>query len=1030
MRTRRTRALSGGGRAAWCILRATTGAGARGEDHANGRADQPRSAGGRRAARVLWAILIGLALGLVAPGGNAAAAGSAKHQVLILNAYDATYEWTADIIKGARSIFDTMDDVELSIEFLDSKKIFTPEYAALLAEIYGRKYGGMHFDLVVSSDDDALDFLKTYRDRLFPGVPVVFCGVNSFEDQRIAGFSNVTGVNEETNYDKSFEWVARLRPATRELVFVVDGSATSAAAIRQINSVAPRWRQRFAITFISNVTIATLEKKLRALPQDALVFWQMFMRDRDDTPLSMAESHRRVVSASPVPVFGFTGVSVSLGAAGGYVLSGFVQGETAARMGARILAGTPADRIPIVRHSPNVYMLDYPSFKRWNLDTDHPPPDTVVNNRPFSLYGRYRSYIWAVSGGMAAESLIILILIATIRSLTRRSRARLRESEERYRSIVEDGSELIARFDVAGKMVFANGALGRFMQLSTQSLIGRPFWSFLSARGADAERFAIKTPTRAEPIQTVEQPCTNGAGEDRWVLWTYRGLFTADGAMTGVQAVGHDITDRRAAEQAVRAALLRVEEGNVELGRVHRNLQDVLDSMKEGLLVCDRKGVLGPVRSRAVMDWFGTPADGARVWDLLFEAASPEREMFQMAFEQIADDVLPFELTVAQLPRTIVHGATTYGVTCQQVVRDGAFAEIVFTILDVTRELEQDRVERLNREQSAIVGNLMQDRDGFRELVEGTNQLLARLSGTPDRGEQLRLLHTLKGNTATYGFASFATRCHELEDLIAQGEIEAAPGTIDALTRAWQAAVGRLAVFLTDDVPASVRLSHADHQDLLHRLERRDDPGDILLAVQQWFHPPLSQVLGIHVRTVRQLALRLGKEIEARILDHGLRMTFDELRPFLAMLVHVVRNASDHGIESPDERERAGKPRVGHITIESRQDGPELVIAVEDDGRGIDWDAVRALAERRSLPAADNDDLIEALFSEGLSTRSVATEISGRGIGLGAVRAACRQLGGTTRIASQAGLGTRIEFRFLSPRAAPETAAGRAVHVS
>jgi two-component system chemotaxis sensor kinase CheA len=526
----------------------------------------------------------------------------------------------------------------------------------------------------------------------------------------------------------------------------------------------------------------------------------------------------------------------------------------------------------------------------------------------------------------------------------------------------------------------------------------------------DGEPFAFETPTGAEPIRTIEQTCLNGDGEARWVLWVYRGLFDGEGALDAVQAVGHDITERRDAEQGVLAA--------------NRKLQDVLDSMKEGLLVCDRSGGLGPIRSRAIMTWFGAPVGGARVWDFLFPDDSAEKLVFRLAFEQIAEDVLPFEVSVEQLPRTIVRGDTTYGLTCQPVTRDGRFAEIVITIQDVTRELEQVRIERRNREQSTLVGHLLGDRDGFRELLTGTSQLLGELAETPEGGGRMRLLHTLKGNTATYGLESFAARCHELEDLVTDGEAEATTAGIAALTREWQAVTGGLAAFLSDDENAGVRLAPFHYQDLVQRLERGDDSAETLRAVHQWLRPMMAQVLGMHARTVRQVAGRLGKEIETRIIDNGLRLTSDEMRPFLGMLGHLVRNAADHGIESPGERERAGKPRIGQITIESRLEGPELVIAIEDDGRGIDWDAVRAQAERRALPAADGDDLVEALFFDGLSTRRMATEISGRGIGLGAVREACRQLGGTVRVASWVGRGTRIEFRFLSPQ--PPTAAAPA----
>ena len=189
----------------------------------------------------------------------------------------------------------------------------------------------------------------------------------------------------------------------------------------------------------------------------------------------------------------------------------------------------------------------------------------------------------------------------------------------------------------------------------------------------------------------------------------------------------------------------------------------------------------------------------------------------------------------------------------------------------------------------------------------------------------------------------------------------------------------------------------------------------------------MSQVLAIYARTIRQLATRLGKEVDPSIIDHRLRLPGAEMRSFLGVLVHVVRNSVDHGIESPSERVRAGKPRAGRVSIESRMDGSAFVIAVEDDGRGIDWEAIRQRARLRGLPAATEQDLEEALFVDGITTREAVTDVSGRGVGLSAVRQICRQLGGTVRVRSQRGQGTRFEFVF-TPSA--KTTPARDAHAS
>ncbi len=507
-------------------------------------------------------------------------------------------------------------------------------------------------------------------------------------------------------------------------------------------------------------------------------------------------------------------------------------------------------------------------------------------------------------------------------------------------------------------------------------------------------------------------------GEKHWVLWAYRGLFTPDGRLAEVQAVGTDITARRDAELALQAALRKVEDGNVELGFANMNLQGVLDSMREALVVCDRQGMLTRVHSHAAAELFGAPVEGEPLWDYLFPQPSPEKLWFHTALEQVSEEMLPFDVAVAQLPRALKRGDSTLSLTCHQVMRDGRFVELVFTLADVTQQLDQDRIQRLHRELPFIVGHLLRDREGFQGFVEETEQMLARLTMTTDGAETQRLLHTLKGNASVYGFELFAARCHELEDAVqadgAEGAEKLAEGA-HALAQDWATALNSFSVFLGAETEASIRLEHGEHADFLRRLESGEDHDDLLRLARRWSDPPMSQVLAIYVRTIRQLAARLGKEVEPHIIDHRLRLPGGEMRSFLGVLVHVVRNSVDHGVESPSDRERAGKPRSGRVSIESRLDGGAFVIAVEDDGRGVDWDVIRQRARLRGLPAATQQELEEALFVDGITTREAVTDVSGRGIGLSAVRQICRQLGGTVRVDSRRGEGTRFEFVFAPP---------------
>jgi two-component system chemotaxis sensor kinase CheA len=129
-------------------------------------------------------------------------------------------------------------------------------------------------------------------------------------------------------------------------------------------------------------------------------------------------------------------------------------------------------------------------------------------------------------------------------------------------------------------------------------------------------------------------------------------------------------------------------------------------------------------------------------------------------------------------------------------------------------------------------------------------------------------------------------------------------------------------------------------------------------------------------------------------------------------MVHVVRNAIDHGIESVDDRKRAGKGRP-HISLASTmRDEREIEITIEDDGHGIDWEAIRSKARQFGIPSESHRDLVAAMFADGLSTREIATETSGRGVGLSALYAAVMAFRGRIEISSTPGMGTRLQLRF------------------
>jgi two-component system chemotaxis sensor kinase CheA len=181
---------------------------------------------------------------------------------------------------------------------------------------------------------------------------------------------------------------------------------------------------------------------------------------------------------------------------------------------------------------------------------------------------------------------------------------------------------------------------------------------------------------------------------------------------------------------------------------------------------------------------------------------------------------------------------------------------------------------------------------------------------------------------------------------------------------------------------------------------------------------PVEAVFLRFPRLVRDLSTKLGKQVDLNLVGKDTELDRTVVDALGDPLVHLVRNALDHGLESPAEREAAGKPATGTLEISAQHAGGNVIITVADDGRGIDPRRVAEKAAERGLITADAVDAVdtpravELLFSAGFSTAEVTSDISGRGVGMDAVRAAIRGLGGEVLMTSEPGQGTSAQIRL------------------
>jgi two-component system, chemotaxis family, sensor kinase CheA len=196
-----------------------------------------------------------------------------------------------------------------------------------------------------------------------------------------------------------------------------------------------------------------------------------------------------------------------------------------------------------------------------------------------------------------------------------------------------------------------------------------------------------------------------------------------------------------------------------------------------------------------------------------------------------------------------------------------------------------------------------------------------------------------------------------------------------------------------------------------------------------------------HASAAKDVAIELGKEVDVIVDGPDIKVGVEVLDTIHGALLHTLRNAVDHGIEAPAVRASAGKSRRGSVTVRMRADGDSIRVNVEDDGAGVDLESIRARAEKLHLlshddaQAAPDATLLDLAFAAGFTIRESASEISGRGIGLDAVRASIERIGGTISLLSETGRGATVTFslpltrRVLEVHRLPSTKPGCAFAV-
>ncbi|HVI26070.1 MAG TPA: chemotaxis protein CheW [Xanthomonadaceae bacterium] len=244
------------------------------------------------------------------------------------------------------------------------------------------------------------------------------------------------------------------------------------------------------------------------------------------------------------------------------------------------------------------------------------------------------------------------------------------------------------------------------------------------------------------------------------------------------------------------------------------------------------------------------------------------------------------------------------------------------------------------------------------------------------------------------------------------GSIRVAVTKVDALINL----VGELVITQAMLRQRSAGLDPVAHEPLLAGLEQLErNTRDLQEAVMGVRMLPVEFAFSRFPRMVRDLASRLDKKVRLRTAGEGTELDKGMIEKIVDPLVHLVRNAIDHGLEAPAERRAAGKDETGTLSLSAAHQGGHIVIEISDDGRGLDRARILRKALERNIPVPENPtdaQVWDLVFAPGFSTAEQLTELSGRGVGMDVVRKNIQSLGGQVEIRSRQGAGTTVAIRL------------------
>lgn len=467
-----------------------------------------------------------------------------KKDILYINSYHDGYQWSDAILEGIREELATSQfQIDLQVEYMDAKKYNIQPVINELLRLYKAKFNDKKFDAILTSDDDAFNFIHQYRDILFPDTPLIFCGVNNFEvsDLRIG---NITGVVETFDLASTLETAIKLHPNKTKMIVVGDESTTGRAIRQQIEKQVPAFRDRLTIDYWIQLDLDEVNRRVEDLPEDTFLFFIPYFQVIGSRFLTAEEVIFSIASHSSVPIYTAWDFLLGNGVVGGNMLSSVNHGRAAAAMALSILEGTPTDSIPISNQPQYNFRFDYEVMQKLGISEKELPEGSELINTPNPFYELPRELFWTIIVSFILLLITVLFLVASMIA-RKQAEQKMKNQLTFQETLIDTIPQLVSWKDTKYRYVGANLTFANFFGLkhiddvysrSTHSIITDDNYVKWSNQ-AD-----VDVVNNDKEFRKVRKRIVNQDNQESWLEVNKVPLRDQNGKINGVLTTAENVT--------------------------------------------------------------------------------------------------------------------------------------------------------------------------------------------------------------------------------------------------------------------------------------------------------------------------------------------------------------------------------------------------------------------------------------------------------------------------------------------------------